>query len=122
MKLLVSLLLLIGLVTAAFGADVSGPWQGSFTPENGDGGQAYLILKQTGGDIAGSGGPDATEQWPLSNGKITGNKITGEVKDPNGVVYKLDLVVDGDHIKGNILMTGPDGQSQKAKLDVARVK
>ena len=122
MKLFLCVLMLSGLVISAFAADVSGQWQGDFTPENGDGGQGYLILKQNGTELTGSGGPDANEQWPLSNGKIVGNKITGEVKDPNGVLYKLNLVLEGDHNKGEILVTSPDGQSQKAKFDVTRVK
>jgi hypothetical protein len=122
MRIFVCFCLLAALAAVASGADVSGNWQGPFTPEDGDGGQGYVILKQTGSDLTGSGGPDANEQWPLSKGKIVGNKITGEVKDPNGVVYKLDLVLEGDHIKGDVLMTHPDGQTQKAKLDLTRVK
>jgi hypothetical protein len=122
MKILLCVLMPAGVAMTAFAADVSGNWQGPFTPENGDAGQGYVILKQTGTELTGSGGPDANEQWPLSNGKIVGNKITGEVKDPNGVVYKLDLVFDGEHIKGDILMTSPEGQTQKAKLELTRVK
>ena len=122
MKIFACIMLLAGLAITAFAADISGKWQGPFTPENGDGGQAYLILKQTGGDITGSGGPDAAEQWPLSNGKIVGNKITGDVKDPNGVLYKLNLVLDGEHLKGDVAVVSPEGQSQKATLDLTRVK
>jgi|SRR5580704_3469026 opacity protein-like surface antigen len=119
--LLCSLLCLALALTAA-AADVGGKWSGTFTPESGDGGSAYVILKQTGSTITGTGGPDADHQWPGLQGKIDGNKVTFEVKSTDdGTIFKGTLVLDGDHLNGDVESTSPDGQSGKAKLNLTRV-
>lgn len=105
----------------AMAADVSGKWSGSFAPEGQDPSGAFVILKQTGATLTGSAGPDEGQQWPLSNGKITGNKITGDVTNPDGMVFKLDLVLEGDHIKGEV-NASREGQTIKAKVDLTRQK
>jgi hypothetical protein len=125
-KIALCVLALGVLAFTAAAADVTGKWSGKFAPIGPDGqehdGSAFVILKQAGTQLTGTAGPDESDQWPMSNGKIQGNKITGEVKDPNGPTYKLDLVLDGEHIKGDITVVAPDGTTQKAKLDVTRVK
>jgi len=120
--ILLCLLLCVALPFIAAAADVSGKWSGSFTPENGDGGSAYLILKQSGATITGSGGPDANDQWPGLHGAIDGNKVSFEVKSTeDGAVYKSTLVLSGDHLKGDVVFTMADGTSGKATLDLTRV-
>jgi hypothetical protein len=120
--ILLCLFLCAALPFAAAAADVSGKWSGSFTQENGDGGSAYVILKQSGATITGSGGPDANDQWPGLEGTIDGNKVTFQVKSTDdGTVYKSTLVLDGDHLKGDVVFTTADGQSGKATLDLTRV-
>jgi len=108
-------------VAAAAGADVSGKWTGSFKMTAPDGqtqeGTAVLMLKQMGGDITGSAGPDESEQHALAKGKIVGDKITLETDD--GV--KLDLVLTGERIAGEVTITR-EGETRKAKLDVGRAK
>ena len=124
MKTVLSCLLLCCvLAVAASAADVSGNWSGSFTPENGDGGSAYVILKQTGSTITGSGGGDANDQWPGLKGTIEGNKVSFEVKSTaDGTVFKATLVLDGDHLNGDVDFTTGDGQAGKGKLSLTRVK
>jgi len=120
--ILLYLFLSIAVVFTATAADISGKWTGSFTPESGEGGTAYLILKQSGTTITGSGGPDANEQWPGLEGTISGNKLSFQVKSASdGTIYKCELVLDGDHLKGDVMFTPGDGQSAKAKLDLTRV-
>jgi hypothetical protein len=120
--ILLCLFLCVALAFTATAADISGKWSGSFQPENGDGGSAYVILKQSGTTITGSGGPDANEQWPGLQGTISGNNVSFQVKSAaDGTVYKCALVVDGDHLKGDVLFTTAEGQSGKAKLDLTRV-
>jgi hypothetical protein len=115
-------LLCLALALTASAADVSGKWSGSIAPENGDGGSAYVILKQSGSTITGTGGPDANDQWPGPSGKIDGNKVTFEVKSTDdGTVFKCTLVLDGDHLNGDVEFTAPDGQAGKAKLNLTRV-
>jgi len=115
-------LLSVALALTAAAADVSGKWSGTFTPETGDGGSAYVILKQSGSTITGTGGPDANNQWPGLQGKSDGNKVTFEVKSADdGTIFKCTLVLDGDHLNGDVESTTPDGQLGKAKLNLTRV-
>jgi hypothetical protein len=121
--ILLTLSLCLALAWTAAAADLSGKWTGSFTPENGDNGSAYVILKQAGTTITGSGGPDENNQWPGLQGTVNGNTVTFEVKNPDdGTIFKGTLVLDGDHLKGDVVATMPDGQTMKAKLDLTRVK
>jgi len=124
MKTILSCLLLCCvLAVAASAADVSGKWSGTFAPDNGDNGSAYLVLKQSGAKITGSGGPDENDQWPGLQGSVEGNKVSFEVKKPDdGTVYKATLVLEGDHLHGDVMFTTADGQSGKAKLDLTRLK
>lgn len=110
------------LAMSAFAADVTGKWSGSFNREGAEPSSAYIILKQSGTELTGSGGPDESQQWPMSKGKIVGNKITGEVQEPGGALYKLDLTLEGDHIKGTVTATAPSGESVKGTLDATRQK
>ncbi|HUB83249.1 MAG TPA: hypothetical protein VMB03_30820 [Bryobacteraceae bacterium] len=120
---LLCLFLCFALAFAAAAADVSGKWSGTFAPDNGDNGSAYVILKQNGATITGSGGPDENAQWPGLQGKVDGNQVTFEVKNPDdGMVYKCSLSLSGDHLDGEAVFTTPDGQSGKAKLNLTKVK
>jgi hypothetical protein len=121
MKILVCTLIIAALAITAMAADVSGKWTGTFTPEGQDAGQAFMILKQSGTTLTGSAGPDENQQWPISTGKVEGNKISGQVTSPDGAIYKFVLTLEGDHIKGNV-EANANGQSIKGMLDVTRAK
>ena len=121
MKTLICTLLTAVFAMTALAADVTGKWAGSFAPEGQDPSNAVVFLKQTGTSVTGSAGPDDGQQWPLSDGKLVGNKLTGTVSSPDGMIFKLDLTLEGDHIKGDVLMTH-DGETMKGKIDVTRVK
>lgn len=121
MKTLVRTLLIACCAIAAFAADATGKWSGTFTPEGQDGQPAYVILKQSGSALTGSGGPDESQQWPINNGKVEGNRVTGDVTAPDGTIYKLDVVMDGDKLTGGITAVR-DGQTMKAKIELNRVK
>jgi hypothetical protein len=115
--------LLAAALAAAAAADADGKWSGGFATDNGNAGTAYAVLKVSGASLSGTAGPNADEQWPIQNGKVAGNKVNLEVKSPgDGASYKCDLVVDADHLKGDMTITRPDGQTQKAKMDLTRVK
>jgi hypothetical protein len=121
MKKVVVSLLMVAMALAAMAGDVSGKWSGTFTPEGQDGSPAVLMLKQSGSTLTGSAGPDENTQWPISNGKVDGNQLTGVATSPEGIAYKFALTADGDHITGSVEMAA-GGQSMKATLDVKRVK
>jgi hypothetical protein len=122
MRVFLCVALIVFLAFAAIAADVSGKWSGTLKQESGEDDRGFLVLKQTGSVITGSGGPDEGEQWPLQNGKITGDKVTLEVKSPDDVVYKCELTLAGDSLKGDVVATAPDGRVMKGKLELTRVK
>jgi hypothetical protein len=78
MKRLAAFLL---LASAASAADASGQWTGAFHANGGDGDIPQLfILTQQGTTITGSGGPDASEQYAITNGTVAGDQVKFEVK------------------------------------------
>ena len=116
------ILLLAAMTLSA--ADISGKWSGSFTV-TGAGGEseeqtAFVIFQQKGTELTGSGGPDESQQWPILKGKVEGNRITFEVQS-DGPLYKVDVMLVGDHIKGDVTVV-QEGHTSKAKVDVTRVK
>jgi hypothetical protein len=121
MRTLVCTLLFSLFALTALAADATGKWSGTFAPEGDNPSGAFVVLKQTGTTLTGTAGPDESQQWPIKNGKITGNKITGEVASPEGMVFKLDLTLEGDKIKGDVNATR-DGQPMKATVDLTRQK
>jgi hypothetical protein len=121
MKTLVCALWIALCAVTAFAADATGKWSGTFTPEGQDPSSAFIVLKQTGASVTGTGGPNEERQWPITNGKIQGNRFTGECTSPEGAVYKLDIVIDGDKANGEITFSR-EGQPAKAKIELSRVK
>jgi hypothetical protein len=106
-------------------ADVSGKWSGSFDITGPDGetkaDTAFLNLKQEGGKITGTAGPNEEKQFEIKTGKIDGDKIALEVVMEDGGVLTFDLALADDHIKGNVKGQMGD-ETMTAKLDVTRVK
>jgi hypothetical protein len=119
MRFLISVFLFAGLALAD---DATGKWSGTFTPEGRDASGAYLVLKQSGAEVTGTAGPDENQQWTISKGKIDGNKVTAEVTRPEGIVYKLTMILEGDHRKGDVTATLPDGAAIAGKIDLTRVR
>jgi hypothetical protein len=111
-------LLLIALAAATLAAtDATGTWTGTLTVSEGQTRPAYLVLKQDGDKLTGTAGPDASEQHPIQNGKAEDGALTFELD--NGM--KFALKQDGDDITGEVTRER-DGQTQKAKVAVKRVK
>jgi hypothetical protein len=106
-------------------ADVTGKWSGSF--EFNQGGEthtetAYLILKQDGATVTGTGGPNEERQMPIRNGKVDGNKLTFEIALDESRVMSFALQSDADNLKGDV--SGPDrdtGTTRTAKMSLKRV-
>jgi hypothetical protein len=124
MKTLICIGALWLAATTLSAADISGKWSGSLTV-TGPGGEsqhdtAFVIFQQKGEELTGSGGGDETQQWPILKGKVVGNKITFEVQS-EGPLYKVDVMLVGDHIKGDVTVVD-GGQTSKATVDLTRVK
>jgi hypothetical protein len=104
--------------TALVGADITGSWRGTLTPDGRDAGPALLILKQEANAVTGSVGPDENERHPISKGKVENDTVTFEVETPGGVM-KFALKQKGDELTGDVTRER-DGQQQTAKLAVKR--
>jgi hypothetical protein len=117
-----------GLLFLAFtlnAAELTGKWSGSFDISNAAGenkaDSAYMELKQAGGQVTGTAGPNADKQWSIRNGKLEGQKLTFEVAIDDGGVITFDLVFDGSTIKGTANGKGADGESMSAKVNLKPV-
>jgi hypothetical protein len=125
MKVFACCLLLLRLALSAAAADITGKWSGSFNITRPDGetkeAEAVLVLQQNGSEITGSVGPNESERYPIAKGKIDGDKITLESAEGEGPAIKFNLVLEGDHIKGDA-SASHEGQTMTAKLDLTRVK
>jgi len=125
MKILLCCLMLAGLVRiASADVDVSGKWSGSFNVTRPDGetkdDTALLVLKQNGSDITGTAGPNEGEQYPITKGRIDGNRITLEIRDDEKVI-QMELLLADDRLKGEANMSH-GGETAKAKVDVGRAR
>ena len=90
-QIFLALVLVLGLSATVFAMpDVSGIWTG---------GEFYIVLKQDGGKLTGSGGPDKNEQYPFTDGKIDGDRLTIKVGK-----FEMDLRVSpaGNEIRGEM--------------------
>ena len=122
MKKLACCLFLVTLVAFAADPGVSGKWSGTLTPESGEQGSAYMVLKQDGATITGTAGPDLDKQWPVQSGKVDGKKVTIEVKDPNGdSTVKATMMLDGNKMTGDIELSR-GGEVRKAKIELTRAE
>lgn len=98
---LVCLLILPALMSAA---DVSGAWTGTVS------GPIYVILKQEGARLSGSGGPSASEQMAsFQNGTVDGNHLAFRVGP-----FEFSLNLEGDRLTGEAKDAG--GSSNKVFL------
>jgi hypothetical protein len=124
MKTLVYSLLFSALTLCA--ADVTGKWSGSFELKK-DGEThnppAYLVLKQEGDKVTGTGGPGADRQEATVKGKVDGNQLAFvAAKDGEGPEMNFKLQLEGDELKGEVTREGRDGTKETAQVSLKRVK
>jgi hypothetical protein len=126
MRTLLYFLVLTALaVCVAVGdTNVTGKWTGTFSSTGPDGetreSSAVLMLKQNGGEITGTFGPDENDQQIAFKGKIAGDKITLVAED-EGRTVNFNLVLAADRITGDVNMVH-SGQTARAKINVTRAK
>ncbi len=118
-----ALLFLAAMTLSAAGID--GKWAGTFVlpGPNGDSqtGTGFVILHRNGAELTGSGGPDEARQWPLQKGHAEGNRVTFEVQDPDGALYRLDCTLADGHLKGVLTVVNPGAPDAKGTIDLAPV-
>jgi uncharacterized protein (TIGR03435 family) len=92
--LCVSLASLLACFTALAATDVSGRWASA---------PVYLILKQDGNKLSGTGGPTEKQQMiTFDNGTVEGDRVTFHVGS-----MQFNLQVNGDEMKGE-MKNGPE--------------
>ena len=78
---------LLATVSALAATDVSGKWASA---------PIYLILKQEGNKLSGTGGPSEKQQLvTFDSGSVEGDRVTFKVGP-----YEFDLRLNGDEMKG----------------------
>jgi hypothetical protein len=77
----------------------------------------YLVLKQEGTSLTGSGGPDASEQHPIVSGTVEGNVLKFTVEGG----FTFNVRYEGDEIKGDV-QRERDGQVMHLKVMLKRAE
>ena len=108
------------LAACAMAGEVSGKWSGSIMAEGEDARPVYLIFNQDGNKLTGSGGPTESEQFPMQNGKIEGDRLTFEVQAGKGT-FVFDLKITGDEAKGDLQLKG-GSETHTAKVALKRAQ
>jgi hypothetical protein len=67
--------LLLTATGPAFAADIDGHWGGTIDTPNGPMAISYTFAAK-GADLTGSSADPMGKEWPIANGKITGNKLS----------------------------------------------
>lgn len=82
--------------------EFSGKWSGSFQAEGGDHVIPQLIfLKQDGKQLKGTGGPDGSEQYPISNGVVSGDTVRFELTTARAKFF-YNLTKAGAQLTGRL--------------------
>ena len=111
---------LLASALSLVGADVAGKWSGSFTPDKENKSEpVYIILKQDGTKLTGSGGANADKQHPTLTGKVEGDKVTFEVRAGSGT-FSFNLTTTGDEMSGDLQFKGED-VARTAKVSLKRI-
>jgi hypothetical protein len=79
----------------------------------------HLVLKQDGAKLTGTAGPSADRQMPIEKGTVDGGKVTMEVAAGQGGVFKFELALDAEHLRGDVTVAGGP-VPMKAKVDAIR--
>jgi hypothetical protein len=113
---------LVLITISALASDLTGTWSGSFKVDGGDHNVPQrFTLKQQGKSLSGSGGPNASEQYPIEEGSVGGNQVTFQVTTGEWkFTYHLRLLTE-DSLKGDLKLESVN-DSRTAKVSLTRVK
>ncbi len=76
MKRILVLAIVLTFAFAAFAADVSGTWQGTFKTREGGAFETVLTVKQAGEKLTGSWQQGNRDPRDIENGKVAGDTVT----------------------------------------------
>ena len=109
------------LTMNAMAGDLTSKWFGSFKVDGSDHDVSQLfIFKQDGNKLTGSGGPDQSEQYPIEDGRVDGDRVrfaitTGEWK----FTYSLRAI--DAKLAGDLELRSVDNR-RTAKVNLGRAQ
>jgi hypothetical protein len=114
---------LLGLllsITTAGASNVTGKWSGTMQLEGQTRSEpVYMVLKQEGNKLAGSGGPNENEQNPFEGGKVEGNKLMFDIPLGESSMH-FEMEAQEDQITGE-MRRQREGKVETAKISLKRV-
>lgn len=116
---------MLALSAIVHAADVTGTWSGPMEMKRGEetkADSAYLVLKQAGGEITGTIGPNADKRLQITKGTADGDNVYIEaiVEGENKLVLRLK--VDGDKLTGDLKAEGPTAPPLSGKMTLSKEK
>ena len=107
--MLIRLVAMAALATAAWAADVTGKWSAQMNGPDGGGGMTMTFtFKQSGTKLTGSVDGPGGEPMQIQNGKVDGDKISFAISF-NEMKIEHEGVVKGDEITLTMKMDGGPG-------------
>jgi hypothetical protein len=100
-------------------AGLAGTWTGFVIPDEGNRDPLYVRLQSAGDQITGTVGPREGEQYPISEGRLEGSRVTFLLAVPQKGVYHFNLVLEGDDLRGEVRLPSPEGERQ-GKIELKR--
>ena len=118
--------LIIGLLAIAasvYAADVTGTWAGPLSMSNGQETRedsALLVLKQEGGAVTGSIGPNEERRYNITKGTSDGTNVYIEavVQGEDKMVLRLKL--EGEKLVGDLKAEGPTAPPVTGKMSLTK--
>lgn len=111
------------LTLAALAADLAGTYTGEIVIQSSEGTRestAMIVIKEEGGTVRVTAGPDAGEQIEATGVKTDGGKLTFEVKPPSGPsVIRFAVEVRDGRLTGGLTMQRGE-ETRTARLDLKK--
>jgi len=119
MKKAIAVVLL--LTMNAMAEDLKGKWSGAFKVDGSDHDVSQLfIFKQEGNKLTGSGGPDQSEQYPIENGRVDGDRVSFEITTGEWK-FTYSLRATDAKLAGDLELKSVDNR-RTAKVNLTRIQ
>jgi hypothetical protein len=119
MKKAIAVVLL--LTMNAMAEDLTGKWSGAFKVDGSDHDVSQLfIFKQEGNKLTGSGGPDQSEQYPIENGRVDGDRVSFEITTGEWK-FTYSLRATDAKLAGDLELKSVDNR-RTAKVNLTRIQ